>query len=273
MHTPFDGSQPLFRIGLSPLGDTPWLEQDERLPVYLAEKARLFAETRGTVWGAEPGSEAAQTEAHDLIRTLLGLPPETPAEPSLLAAARLVAEDLAILQKSPEGWRLTAGAICFPSSWLIAEKLGKALHEVHAPVPDFSEGTRNAAVIERIFDNLRPDEPVIRWNWSLYGNDTLHHPHVAPPQRFGNGPDADSVFIRVERQTLRKLPDSGAVLFSIGIQLTPLDALATHPDGKIWLRELIFQVENLTPLQLEYKGLSFECNRLLNRLITLRDAL
>ncbi|MDC7682500.1 DUF3445 domain-containing protein [Asticcacaulis sp. BYS171W] len=266
MHTPYDGSQPLFRIGLSPLRDTPWLERDERLPIYLAEKARLFKDTRDAVWGAEPGSEAAQTEAYDLIRATLGLSADTPNEPPLLAAARVVAEDLALLQKSPEGWRLMAGAICFPSSWSITEKLGKVLHEVHTPVPDFSEGTRNAAVIERIFDNLRPDEPVIRWNWSLYGNDTLHHPHVSPPQRFGDGPDADTVFIRVERQTLHKLPDTGAVLFTIGIHLTPLEALDAHPDRDAIAQSLITQIEALIDTQLDYKGLTWERERLLRRL-------
>lgn len=265
MHTPYDGSQPLFRIGLAPLGDDPWLERDDRLPAYLAEKDRLLTHHREAVFGAETGSEAAQTEALCLIEAALGVTAK-PDDAPLIAAARLVVEDLALLQKSPEGWRLTAGCICFPSSWSLAQKLGKPLHDVHGPVPDFQHGTRNAAIIERIFDNLRPDEPVIRWNWSVYGNDTLHHPHLSPPRRFGDGADADSVWLRVERQTLRKLPQTGAVLFTIGIHLTPLEAIEAPPERERLTEGLIRQIEALDEAQTDYKGLSAERERLLGRL-------
>lgn len=265
MHTPFDGSQPLFRIGLAPLGDAAWLERDERLPRYLAEKERLLSQDRDAVFGAQPGSGAAQAEALRLIESTLNTP-ASPSDAPLMAAARLVAEDLAILQTSPEGWRLTAGCICFPSSWSLPDKLGKPLHEVHGPVPDFQTGTRNATIIERIFDNLRPDEPVIRWNWSLYGTDTLHHPHLSPPQRFGRGDRADTVYLRVERQTLRKLPQTDAVLFTIGIHLTPLEAIEAHPERERLTQGLIRQIEALDEAQSEYKGLRAERERLLHRL-------
>ncbi|MFT3997627.1 MAG: DUF3445 domain-containing protein [Asticcacaulis sp.] len=264
MHTPYDGSHPLFRIGLAPLGDEVWLERDERLPAYLAEKARLLSDQRDAVFGAEAGSHAAQAEALDTISAYLNQPIEAEDKAPLIAAARQVAEDLVILQKSPEGWRVTAGCVCFPSSWALSEKLGKALHDVHAPVPDFQEGTRNAAVIERIFDNLRPEEPVIRWNWSVYGNDTLHHPHLSPPNRFG--PNGDKVYLRVERQTLRKLPVTGAVLFTIGIHLTPLEAIETHPERERLIDGLITQIGHLQPRQRDYKGLGTDYQRLLTRL-------
>ncbi|UDF02968.1 DUF3445 domain-containing protein [Asticcacaulis sp. AND118] len=265
MHTPYDGSQPLFRIGLAPLGDAPWLERDERLPVYLAEKDRLLRDHRDAVFGAEPGSDIAQAETLRLIEATLNATAK-PDDAPLIAAARLVAEDLALLQKSTEGWRLTAGCICFPSSWTLAEKLGKPLHDVHGSVPDFQHGTRNAAIIERIFDNLRPDEPVIRWNWSVYGNDTLHHPHLSPPRRFGDGEHAESVWLRVERQTLRKLPQSGAVLFTIGVHLTPLEAIEAHPERERLTEGLIRQIEALDEAQTDYKGLSAERALLLGRL-------
>lgn len=265
MHTPFDGSQPLFRIGLAPLGDSEWLERDERLPLYLAEKERLLTQGRDAVFGAQPGSEAAQAEALRLIETTMNTP-APPSDAPLIAAARLVAEDLAILQKSPEGFRLTAGCICFPSSWSLAEKLGKPLHEVHGPVPDFQTGTRNATIIERIFDNLRADEPVIRWNWSLYGSDTLHHPHLSPPQRFGSGDRAEAVYVRVERQTLRKLPQTGAVLFTIGVHMTPLETIEAHPERERLTEGLIRQIEALDEAQSEYKGLHAERERLIMRL-------
>lgn len=266
MHTPFDGSSKLFTIGMAPLGDADWLERDDRLSPYLSEKAHLLATVRDEVFGAETGSEAAQGEALRLICAHLGQNVPVTDEPPLMAAARLVAEDLVILQKSDGGWRVTAGCVCFPSSWALSEKLGKVLADVHAPVPDFSTGTRNAAVIERIFDNLRPDEPVLRWNYSLYGDAELYHPRPTPPGRFGTGEAAGNVVVRVERQSLRKLPATGAVLFTIGIHLTPLEAIEAHPERERLIAGLIAQIEALNAAQSEYKGLSEDRARLLKRL-------
>jgi hypothetical protein len=42
--------------------------------------------------------------------------------------------------------------------------------------PALQKGTRNAGLIERMFDNLRLDMPVVRWNWSVYGDAELFHP-------------------------------------------------------------------------------------------------
>lgn len=250
----------MFRIGLSPLGDAPWLERDARLPVYLAEKARLLAECRDEVFGAEAGSEAAQAEVLALISDALGVA-VAGDEPPLITAARLIAEDLAILSHDADGWRLVAGVICFPSSWRLPDKLGKVLHAVHAPVPGFSEGTRKAGMIERIFDNLAPDQPVLRWNYSLYGDRVLHHPHLSAYPRFGG-----EIVVRVERQVLRKLAVSGDMVFSIGVHLVPLEDLRDHPERAALVGALKAQVEALTAEELAYKGLAAEKAQILRRL-------
>jgi hypothetical protein len=74
-------------------------------------------------------------------------------------------------------------------------------------VPGFGEGTRNAAVTTRIFDNLQVTQPVERMNWSVNTTGELFLPlskHRRPPQV-----EAFTLaerLARVERQTLRKLP-------------------------------------------------------------------
>jgi hypothetical protein len=288
MHTPYDGSSKLFQIGLKPLDLAQWIDVDGGLAAYLAEKERLLAAYRDEVFVAEPGTENAQAE----VLALLGehLPkrfPDTyrregnaiaiiPAgrtvalndEPSLLTAARLVQEDLVLLRQGEAGWRVAAGSLSFPSSWSLREKFGRLMHEVHGPVPGFSGGTRNAELIERMFTNLRPEIAVIRWNWSLYGDDRLHHPEIADPtrRRFGEGERAANVFLRVERQTLRRLPQSHDIAFTIRIYLDPLEALETHPDARTMIPALVTQLEGLTDEQLEYKGMTLERDRLLARL-------
>ncbi len=288
MHTPYDGSSKLFQIGLKPLDLAQWIDVDGGLAAYLAEKERLLAAYRDEVFVAEPGTENAQAE----VLALLGehLPkrfPDTyrregnaiaiiPAgrtvalndEPSLLTAARLVQEDLVLLRQGEAGWRVAAGSLSFPSSWSLREKFGRLMHEVHGPVPGFSGGTRNAELIERMFTNLRPEIAVIRWNWSLYGDDRLFHPESADPSRprFGDAARAENIFLRVERQTLRKLPQSGAIVFTIRIYLDPIAELEKQAAAASIAAALMAQLNELNAEQLDYKGLTLERHRLVARL-------
>jgi dimethylamine monooxygenase subunit A len=186
-------------------------------------------------------------------------------------AGLLIQEDLVLMRHSPTGWRLVAASLCFPSAWNLHEKFGRPLHEIHQPVPGFGEGTRNASLIDRMFDNLRVEQPVIRWNWSLYGDARLYHPASdnKMKNRFGDGPITGKVVMRLERQTLRKLPKSGDILFTIRIHNNPLEVLETHADGPALARSIATQVANLNDAEIDYKGLVGERPRLLQRLETL----
>ena len=186
----------------------------------------------------------------------------------LARAALLIQEDLVLMRKSPEGWRLVAASLCFPSAWNLREKFGKPLHEVHAPVPGFGGGTRNAGLIDRMFDNLRPDHSVMRWNWSLYGDAKLHHPASdhGLKKRFGDGNLAGNVTLRLERQTLRKLPKSGDILFTIRIYVDPLEVLAKLPNGKALAQAIADQIMAMSDEEITYKGFADERERLTRRL-------
>jgi hypothetical protein len=284
VHTPYDGSSRLFAIGLKPLDVTGWIDADDRLAADLAQKERLAATRRDDVFAAEPDTEAAQAEVlallvehlparfPDLYRRdgnmmhVAGRAVPLDATPALWTAARLVQEDLVIMRRGETGWRIAAASLSFPSSWRLAEKFGRPIHEVHAPVPGFAAGTRNAELIARMFDNMRPETPMIRWNWSVYGDAELFHPHNSPARRFGEGARADNVFLRVERQTLRLLPQSRDILFTIRIIVDPLDALERHSDAQRIATALIDQLGSFNAEQLDYKGMTLERDRLVARL-------
>ena len=188
-------------------------------------------------------------------------------EPPLRTAARLVQEDLVLMRQGETGWRLAAASLSFPSSWRLSEKFGRPIHEVHAPVPGFGDGTRNAELIARMFDHLQPRIPVIRWNWSIYNDAALYHPEDGDGhRRFGAGEQAENVFLRVERQTLRKLPRTGDILFTIRIYVDPLEALERQPDAPRIAAALCEQLLALDPEQIAYKGLTTERDRLIARL-------
>jgi hypothetical protein len=262
-----------FTIGLAPLDPDDWIEVDGRLETCLAEKDRLHSEIADKVFAEDPETRASQQEILDLLADHLGRHfPEThvrdgnrmtingsrhvdlrSGEPPLLLAAKLVQEDLVIMRRSDAGWRLAAASLCFPSSWSLAEKFGNPLHEIHAPVPGFGPGTRNAALIERIFDNLKVDQPVQRLNWGIYANADLYQPDRSAEHGVSGPGDAASCFFRIERQTLRRMPASGDILFTIRIHLDPLDALRTRPEA---IGPFVDQLRCLDDAELGYKGLA-----------------
>jgi hypothetical protein len=284
MQTPYDGSSKLFAIGLKPLDPAEWIAADERLAADLAEKERLAAERWDEVFAAEAGTEAAQAEVLALL--VEHLPARFPelyrredgamlvaghrvaldATPALWTAARLVQEDLVLMRQGELGWRIAAASLSFPSSWRLREKFGQPIHDVHAPVPGFGAGTRNAELIARMFDNLRPGIAVIRWNWSVYGDAELSHPHNSPPRRFGDTARAENVFLRVERQTLRRLPQSRDILFTIKISVDPLAELERYSGAAAIAASLIEQLMSFNSEQLDYKGMTLERDRLVERL-------
>lgn len=284
--TPYDGSAKLFQIGVRPLDVADWLVVDDRLAAYLTEKARLHAERRDEVFVAEAGTEMAQAEVLDLVVAhLLGYFPGTyrrvgggmevggqgvalDGDHPLIVAASLVQEDILLLRRGETGWRLVAGSLCFPSSWSLREKFGQPIHAIHAPVPGFGGETRNAQLIARMFDTARPGQPMLRWNWSLYGDDRLFHPDSSAPgtRRFGQGERAENVFLRVERQTLRKLPGSGDMLFTVRIFVDPIGELEKQADAPRIAVSLIEQMLGLDAAQLDYKGMTLERDRVVERL-------
>lgn len=291
-HTPYSGSSTPFTIGLRPLDLTRWLEVDARYEAELSQKDRLIGTVPATVFAAEDGTEAAQREVLGLVLAWLddamkagridasicpaireriaGL--EAKEEPPLQAAARIVQEDLVLMRRGEGGWRLAAASLCFPSSWSLAEKFGRPMRAIHGPVPGFGPGTRNADLIDRIFDRLIVAQPVERLNWSLQADDALHKPKskftgvepadAARRHRFADEAAAARAFARVERQTLRKLPRSGDILFTIRIHLDPIAELARHPDRKVLSRSFADQLEALDDDQLAYKGLAADRDRL-----------
>ena len=197
------------------------------------------------------------------------LPPALREVP-LARASLLVQEDLILMRRDERGWRLAAGSLCFPSSWSLREKFGKPLQEIHEPVPGFGPGTRPAELINRMFDGLQ-GQAVERFNWSIQANDRLYHPlsnveridrATNRPSRFPDGDVNAHAFIRGERQTLRKLPASRDILFTIRIHLDPLKVLDAHPGRAALAASFAQQLLALDQQQLDYKGLTADRDRL-----------
>jgi hypothetical protein len=227
---------PWLSMGLSRCPPEAWLWPDDRRDAELDERARLLADHHDEVFGARPGTEDAGAEVLALVtgwlaaqRPDLAVPPAPDDVHPLEAAGRLVQEDLCLMVERDGVPHLDAGCLCFPSHWRLHDKLGRPAREVHGPVPRYDEEL--AVKVDRYLTRLRPDVIGLRRNWSVHDSPALHSPRRPAPDR-ALTPDEvpDRLWLRSERQTLRRLPATGAVLFTIRVQQTPFSSLRERPD-------------------------------------------
>jgi hypothetical protein len=228
VHRPWEEAAD-FSIGLKPIAAGAWLEGGEADPA--ARKDPLYAAARDLVWAETPGSRDGQAEVLALVEAALGASEPRGDLPPLYAAARRTPDDLCLMQKVDGTWRLTALSLSAGTFFTAAEVVGRSLAELHGPVQGFGE--RFLARVQRIFEGLRPDLVLERRNWTVVNSAELHTPHSAAIRaRIGDIDAADAgraLQIRVERQTLRRLPATGGAVFTIRVWLTPLDSLAEDP--------------------------------------------
>lgn len=248
------------KLGLKPLDLADWVQIDEAYPRELALKRRLLDEQPDDVLAATDASDAACRELLDVLvehlcrrfpdwfsasgnelhnrltderwplddrTTDSGSPWRT-----LRIAAQLVQEDLCLLQTDEEETnRLTAACVCFPSRWRLADKFQRTVAEVHGPVAHYDEQIGPA--VDRLFAALTPDRPLFRFNWNVHESDELFQPTgmgtTAPDPTITAENVPQRLWFRVERQTLRRLPATGATVFTIRTYLRPLGKLATQP--------------------------------------------
>lgn len=266
---PFDGRPLRVSVGTRPLELAEWLQFDDRYCVEMEQKSALLSERHDDVVAHRvEGDEASRELLVMLLGHLTryegdryvidgghvrsverGLTIDTSAWHPIDAAGRLVQEDLAIMSADSTGaWRLTAASICFPSRWRLADKIGTDLGHIHAPVPFYEE--RVGSAVRQLFDRLEPERPVWRLNWTLLDDSALFQPDGKPWN--GHLDDfGDALFFRVERQTLRRLPQSRAIVFTIRTTVRPLRSLEAVPDA---FRTLADTLECTDPRTVAYKG-------------------
>lgn len=232
--------------------EATWFEFDQQYLPEMAEKRRLLTSMHNDVFAALPESDAARQEAFDLIVPLLtsqypdwfsrgagalhnrltGEIWEIGSVDPLELAGRLVQEDLCLIQNADAGPVFTAALLCFPSRWRLMDKIGKPLSAVHARVPLYAQ--RLARPVDRFMLHLRPGYIASRLNWSLLDDPALFQPggkwSVDHRSDITSANSGSRIFLRVERQTLRRLPVSEAVLFGIRVHVYSLDQVVDGPD-------------------------------------------
>ncbi len=231
---PLQPGPPWLSMGTRPLDLDRWLILDGRFDDELALKNRLLTERHHDVIATLPGSEPGSQETLDLVRVWLAVRGHAPASlPDGLhpidAAGRLVQEDLCLVEERDGSWVMTAGSVCFPSHWRVHEKLGHSVATIHGPVHHYDEELRSR--VDNFFTRLRVDRPVWRRNSSIHSHDELFRPepHESPESFDGLGPS--EIWLRSEYETLRRLPQSDTILFTIKTQQCQIDRLRQRAGG------------------------------------------
>ncbi|MEJ0023099.1 MAG: heme-dependent oxidative N-demethylase subunit alpha family protein [Alphaproteobacteria bacterium] len=219
-YLPFLAGPPDFVVGLKPIEPAAWLYPDTEAHI-LPEKRALLAHSRRAVFAETPGSASAQAE---LAATVGG--------DDFLAVAGMVSDDFCLMEKHGPDWVLSAATLCAPTFWSLPENIGKPVAHLHGPVPDTlgpSGAQGLAARIARMFDAVAPGVIMERFNWTVQAGPERFTPSQGPLiERANATPVAqagDLLHMRVERQTIQKLPQTGAVVFTIRICIDPLMAV------------------------------------------------
>ena len=245
--------------GLQPLDPMKWIQIDSAYAPQMAYRDHLIATRPDMVALALPDAAAALSELAGLLRRHIGDLPGFTCEPGVVTRpdglrvqfsgdigqiGRLVQEDWLILDR-PGGaseYRLIAGNLCFASGWDLRDKIGHPLTRVHDPVPGYA--AQLAPRVNRIFTALRPEHPLWRLNFSAVGTPELHCPGMDLHKV-----DAPERFLRVERQTLRRLPQTGAIVFGVKLFVTPVTDLTAEE-----MAEFRAALAAFSPEMAAYKG-------------------
>ncbi|MEM6826618.1 MAG: DUF3445 domain-containing protein [Pseudomonadota bacterium] len=205
------------RMGLSKLSEGEWLQPEPDLPA----RRQAFEEwpegVQLTRYADEPGRELA---------AMLG------AEGALPEAAAASHEDMCLLQRfaDEDYYQLIGAAVAWPTDWHPKDKLGLPLRALHAPIAGYEE--QLASGVDRFMDTLRAGPIYGRCNWFIAPTgDRRWLAEGKPEDQFAHvtrDTAGETLFVRSERQTLRRLPQTGAILFTIGVYVVPLASLSAE---------------------------------------------
>ncbi|KAH8118502.1 hypothetical protein DFH11DRAFT_1567653 [Phellopilus nigrolimitatus] len=198
----------------------------------------------------------------------VGVTHDLDEEDPMKVAALLVEDDLALMVEGEDGrYYFQAGGILLPGFWRMEDKIGLPLEEIHTrgAVPQYREKLHTS--LARFFSRLPVDKPVVRnnyffqivrpaddpariasidpdelaWSDSTNGNEDHFEQFTKEPtldaQQSGKvqfkpptpTDTVERIRLRTERQSLRRLPRSGAIVFTIRTYIFAVEDLVKEP--------------------------------------------
>jgi hypothetical protein len=250
-----------FTLGLDPVRNSEWIQFSPRHADNMREKRGRLSTQSDRYYRTLPESLPAQRELRDRVIAHLATDHtdryalagstltshheslawhlDDPHVEPLRQLSDIIEEDFMLLQELNGVLRITASSNAYSSSGRLVAAVGQTVHWAHIPVPALSD--KLGGRIDRVLSSVHQNTPCERFNWQVTPMETLffpHDPHRANADAMHAARDAlcrdpasagERLFIRVERQTLSRLPASGAVAFSLHTYSDPLSVLEADP--------------------------------------------
>ncbi|XP_006458276.1 hypothetical protein AGABI2DRAFT_63838 [Agaricus bisporus var. bisporus H97] len=232
-----------------------WLELECTYRERIAQRKRLYAQHGRNIIDMMPGSENACTELAEMVIQFLCVryPNQFSLDSSGIFHNRIlgrsfdtkgvkmplelllenVPEDFLLVQEDKETglYHFCAGVSASAVGWNMSMKIGKALHDVHGPVPYYKEKLQHS--MDRYFVKMPCDKPIQRGSWSLEVGQPLYMQaddiHWAARSVQDPNLDINDIYLRVDWQTLRRLPKSRAIVFNFKALFTPVIHFREEP--------------------------------------------
>jgi len=166
--------------------------------------------------------------------------------------------DFILCRMEPEGtFSMQAAVVCFPSHWSPEEKIGLGMAQVHGPVPGL-----NAALggkIDTLMGRLPAGSAWLRVNWGLTASAERNQHPLRKLPRLSRDTPIEAIWLRMEHQSLVRLPSSGGILFGIRLVNLPLASLHEHPAAA---KAIAGQLRSMPESVRMYKGIKETASRI-----------
>ncbi|KAF2100774.1 hypothetical protein NA57DRAFT_36924 [Rhizodiscina lignyota] len=232
-----------------------WLELESTYVERIHQRRELYKKYGKSVLDNLPGSELACKELMEMClafvvarypqhfeldkekmlfhNRLLNTTSKLKEEEPLHVILNNIPEDFAIMLRDAEtgGYVFRAGVICSSLGWNLGTKMGMKLYEIHEPIPDYKEKMQFS--MDRYFAKKPTDKAIQRGSWGLEVDQPLFMPPGDPHEQHRGVQHEDlelsRLNLRVDWQTLRRLPLSGAVIFNFKGLFTPVEEFRDEP--------------------------------------------
>ncbi|GMM30371.1 hypothetical protein DAMA08_031160 [Martiniozyma asiatica (nom. inval.)] len=261
---PYHQTMSIFKLDVN-----NWLDMDKYYYEYIKEKERVYHTYGKDNIDWLPGSEESCLELMEMVKSHMmkrypllfttqdngehvkneltgeildfSLPLK---DHPLIYVSKMAKEDFYIVHKCDDGQhRLMAAAVPFPGgSFGIKYKLGKTLDVIHTEVPYYE--TKLKPSMERWFARMKASDLVERASWYISWDHKLLLNNVYALKE-GDTVSSDvkptEFNVRVERQTLRRLPKSNAIIFTNHPVFYSIDEMKDEPLVPSLIRKIIYE--------------------------------
>ncbi|KAJ5586287.1 hypothetical protein N7450_006074 [Penicillium hetheringtonii] len=268
-------------MSLTKLETDWWIELESTYKSRIAQRKDLFAKNGKAVLDALPGSELACKELMEMVlqyicarypqhftlidkrilkNRILNTEQDIRSKPPLEILLDNVPEDFALMLRDDETgfYFLRAAVICSALGWNVASKIGKQLHQIHAPIPDYKEKMQFS--MDRwdyfsFFTKMPTEKPIQRGSWGLEVGEPLYMPPGDPHEELRKyqdpGLSIEDCTLRVDWQTLRRLPLSASIVFNFKAVFSPITEFRDEPGIPALVAKVVKEGKKSL---MEYKG-------------------